>query len=168
MAYTQPPTWTTAQIVTAADLNTYLTDNLHFLIALAKENIVVINDSNTNNLTNTTFAQLGSVALSLTTIDSYASNGAAQDTAVLLVAWVQCASTTAVDLRWHNNTTGLVVSILGPTVQVSTAAGGNINAVVLGVDRPATGANTYHVHAKVASGTGTINRVHAFAMEIMR
>lgn len=164
MAYTQVPTWTTAQIVTAAHLNTYLSDNLDFLIKLAKENIAVINDTSTNNVSATSYSQVGSVALNLTTIDSYSAAGVVQDTAVLLVAWINGNSATATNLRWYNSTAGAVPSILGPSgIQVT-----NNNIVLISVDRPATGANTYHLQGFVASGTGVINRVVGFALEIMR
>ncbi len=65
MAWTNPPTWVTDQVVTAPDLNTYLTDNLVYL--LNRPGTVIKRDNgSTYTTTSATFVAVDDTNLAIT------------------------------------------------------------------------------------------------------
>lgn len=164
MAWTTPRTWSVGELVTAAMQNTHVRDNLNFLVQFVKDNHAVTSSASTYNITGTSFAQVGSLSLTLTTIDS-TSGGSAYDTPVLLLArFNTLLSSITLTVRWWNNTASAVPSVHS----YELASDNNHELMLMAVDRPSTGANTYHLQAKVSSGTAQILRVQLFAMEFAR
>lgn len=163
MTWTSPPSFSTGQIVTAADLNTYLADNLDFLVQFVKENVTGLNSAASNSISSTgSFAQVGTIALSLTTIATV-SGGADADTAVLLWAqWDTTLSAASVDVRFYNNTNAQVPSVFSYEAECAS----NGRYYLLGVDRPTTTTITYHLQAKKTGTTATVDDVKFFAMEL--
>lgn len=160
MSWTDGPTWVTGHEVSPDDLNTYITDNLAVMKLFMNDNIAVL-DSSASNVVNTTpYAQVGSVALTLTSIAN-----PTRDNAILIFCnLVLVSSAINCDMRLWNNTTGAVPNVLGYTRSYSAT-----NIITLfGIDRPAAGANTYHLQAQVASSSVNINNVKMFAMEVAR
>jgi hypothetical protein len=66
MAWTPPRTWTTSQLVTAADLNTDLRDNLNYLYDRANTDTAAVTGLISTN--STSYTQTGSISVTLTTI----------------------------------------------------------------------------------------------------
>jgi hypothetical protein len=162
--WNNPKTWLTAEIVTAADMNTYISDLLAFIQRFLADNLAVFNDTTSYHITATSPTQIGSFATGLTTINTVDSGGLDLDTVVLLYATLFNNSATPANIQWYNNTAGALPALLGPTLTLPA----NAYLTIVALDRPATGANTYHLRGSVASGAATVNRIVGFALEFTR
>ena len=65
MAWTTPATWSSNQVVTAAQLNTHIRDNENYLLSRANNQIIRANGSNYTT-TSSTFAAIDTTNLSIT------------------------------------------------------------------------------------------------------
>jgi len=65
MAWTAPKTWTVDGVLTAADMNTYVRDNLHYLLSPNK-GVIIRNNNGDYSTTSTSWVDVDATNLSLT------------------------------------------------------------------------------------------------------
>lgn len=152
MAWTTPPTWVSLELVTAADLNTYLTDNLTYL-----ENHGRAQNTDQRTYTNTTYADLdaltggaGTIAAVAVTVTTGTKALVYLGAAVLLTS----ASTAAMSYR----VSGASTIAASDNAALRNANTSSIGATAVIYENGLTaGSNTFELQAKViAAATGTL------------
>src|SRR5574343_1610872 len=132
MAYTTPPTWTTGQNVTAANLNTYLSDNL---TALATPDRARAYRSSNYSFSDSTW---DAILLGAETFDSNGlhpnSPNTSRITAQVAGPYYVCAG-----VRWLANSTGDRRAQIRKNAGGSSASGTRLTAIT---GRAATGEGT--------------------------
>lgn len=171
MAWTTPRTWTTAEVVTAAMMNT-LRDNLNTFDAVTAGSILVTDG------TDPVWRIVGSAsdnsATATTTSTSYLALGSWTGGAT--VASTITTGTKALVIltarTWHDTAGGSVflsfaVSGATTTPASDSRAGRHDSAIANAAGNPAVietvtltaGSNTFTVSGRVSAGTGTVNKV---------
>lgn len=156
MSWNPPQTWVTSQLVTAADLNTDLRDNLNYLYDRA--NWDSASSASNFTITSTTYAQVGTLSVTLTTIGN----------PVLLILEVPT-------LKINNESYLLYVQWYNATTSTYQGSEYNIRVIdgtpttLIAIQQPSTGTYTWHIRAKVnnASGSGTISKPILHAIELL-
>ena len=156
MSWSSPQTWVTSQLVTAADLNTDLRDNLNYLYDRSNwDNAAGVS---TFNISSTAYAQVGTLSATLTTIGN----------PVLLMLELSSLRISSAAyyfyVRWYNATT---TSYIGSEYYIRNVD--SIPTTLIAIEQPAAGTYTWHIRAKVdnAAATGTIVQPTLHAIELL-
>ncbi len=153
MAWTTPKTWTTGELVTAAQLNTHIRDNLNALFNPVTGVATITTDITT---TNTSFEDATGLSVTLTT---------AGDTVLAVftgtIGISGAANTIFID--FHDGSTriggteGLIKKLFDGT---ASETNGSFSHVITGLT---PGSNTIKVQWRVDAGTGTITATNQVA-----
>lgn len=156
MAWSAPQTWVTSQLVTAADLNTDLRDNLNYLYDRSNWDTDV--DASNFVITSTSYAQLGTLSVTLTTLGN----------PVLLLLEVPNLAINNESYRllvgWYNSTDAASVGGEYYTHNIDGTP-----ATLLAIEQPSAGTYTWVVRARVnnVSGSGDIDEPRLHAIELL-